>query len=398
MRRLRPLTGKRRDSIHSLLSSAAVSNAISILPLPLQQTVIDDRSLLTVPWTQTFQGIEEAIEAPTYLEGLHTDRLDPDSDPAGFRLGAFFWEKDRTVLYQSRIVALIDPAHPTDPPVPTPCWVYVSGTMSAALASRPTDLHKPSWTYHGDDTGFRFHATDTGQDYQWNGTAWVDVSLYHWATYGTHAQRLSVSTATLGDGTLWCETDRRNAMYQLQGGVWHYIAGTMYGTMSPDQRPTDLGVNDGGFEFRSTDLPARQFLWSQTAWVEVTPPTGDVQIATGTTTVTLTTVAQDVGVSLTLNRAGRYYLHAVFDLRGQGAGDAGQILIGQLVAGGSILPKLGFLNTGTGALNQNNVSQQWVYTAATSGVLVKLQAFKLGGSGSSTAQSEATLTALWVSA
>jgi hypothetical protein len=51
----------------------------------------------------------------------------------------------------------------------------------------------------------------------------------------------------------------------------------MWGTVSPDQRPTDLGVNDAGFDFRGTDQQ-REFIWSQTAWVEVTPVTGGVNL------------------------------------------------------------------------------------------------------------------------
>jgi hypothetical protein len=94
-------------------------------------------------------------------------------------------------------------------------------------------------------------------------------------TYGFHANR--PDPAVMPDGALYVEWDRPYVMYQNQGGTWHYIGGTMFGTLSPDQRPTDLGTNDAGFEFRSTDPPPaipRQFLWSQTAWVEVTPVRG----------------------------------------------------------------------------------------------------------------------------
>ena len=63
--------------------------------------------------------------------------------------------------------------------------------------------------------------------------------------------------------------DDRGVIYQHQLAVWEYLAGTMWGTFSPDQRPTDLGVHDAGFTFRTTDEPPREFIWSQTAWVEI---------------------------------------------------------------------------------------------------------------------------------
>jgi hypothetical protein len=66
-------------------------------------------------------------------------------------------------------------------------------------------------------------------------------------------------------------------IYQNQNNVWKYLAGTMWGTLSPDQRPTDLGVNDGGFDFRGTDQQ-REFIWSQSAWIEVTPVTGALNL------------------------------------------------------------------------------------------------------------------------
>jgi hypothetical protein len=94
-------------------------------------------------------------------------------------------------------------------------------------------------------------------------------------TYGFHANR--PDPAVMPDGALYVEWDRPFVVYQVQGGVWHYIAGTMFGTLSPDQRPTDLGANDAGFDFRGTDQQ-REFIWSQTAWVEVTPVTGALNL------------------------------------------------------------------------------------------------------------------------
>lgn len=76
------------------------------------------------------------------------------------------------------------------------------------------------------------------------------------------------------DGAIYVDSDR-GVIYQNQGGEWRYIAGTMYGTLAPDQRPDDLGVNDGGFDFRVTDPDAankgREFIWSGAEWIETTP-------------------------------------------------------------------------------------------------------------------------------
>lgn len=349
-------------------------------PIPLQQVVVDDRQLLTVPWTSFFRWILD-VGSRVFLQGTHAARLEEKNDPANYRPGTWYWETDREVLYQVRVVA------------GQPQWVYVLGTMSGTRSpdQRPTDLGEF-------DAGFQFAATDTGQIYAWDGSAWVDITNYPYAVYGTHAARVAQNVSLMADGALWCETDRNNVLYQLQGGIWWYVSGTMYGTMSPDQRPTDLGVHEGGFDFRSTDLPARQFLWSQTAWVEVTAQTGDIQIAYGTAGVTLTTTAQDLpGLSITLNRTGKYLITGVFDLRGD-TGDAAHLLIGQLVANGTVQPKLGFMSTGSGGANKGSVTQQWGYVAATTGIAIKLQAWKDGGSGSSAAQGESTLTALWVSA
>ena len=95
------------------------------------------------------------------------------------------------------------------------------------------------------------------------------ASLGGLVTYGSHAERPDPQFGI--DGALYVEWDRGSVIYQNQGGVWLYLAGTMWGTIVPHQRPTDLGATDAGFDFRSTDLPAREFIWSGTVWVETTP-------------------------------------------------------------------------------------------------------------------------------
>ena len=92
-------------------------------------------------------------------------------------------------------------------------------------------------------------------------------------TYGNSGDRLDASLAP--DGAIYIEEDRSGVIYQNQGGEWHYVAGTMYGTISPDERSANLGANDAGFEFRSIDtnplLGGHYWIWSGSAWIETTP-------------------------------------------------------------------------------------------------------------------------------
>ena len=188
------------------LSPDAVSNALPIPPLPLQQRVTDERHLLTVPWVLFLQGMEQTIATPDYLEGRHADRKDPESNPANFNVGTLFYESDRKVLYQVRMVKLIDPAHPTDPAVAVACWVYVSGTMRNTLANKPTDLG-PTWTNRSDDTGFLFYGTDYTHTWRWTGTAW------EYAPGDRASGEIAWFTADPGTGWKLCNgssTDRSN--------------------------------------------------------------------------------------------------------------------------------------------------------------------------------------------
>lgn len=144
-------------------------------------------------------------------------------------------------------------------------WKYRAGTMFGTLSpdQRPTDLGV-------NDAGFQFRSVDsdpllTAREFLWSQSAWIEITP---VLYGAHAAR-PVSAAAPAR-CLYVETDRGNVLYQNQNGVWHYLAGTMFGTLSPDQRPTDLGVNDVGFNFRTSVPPAREFIWSQSAWIETT--------------------------------------------------------------------------------------------------------------------------------
>jgi hypothetical protein len=270
-------------------------------------------------------------------------------------------------------------------------WVYIAGIMYGTLVpdQRPADLGPAA------DAGFQFRTTtDPARAFTWNGGQWVETTPIR---YGTHAERLAETIANLVSGMLWMETDRGSVIYQNQGGTWLFLSGTMWDTMSPDHRPTDLGVHDAGFDYRTTDPPAREFIWNQTAWVEITQSQpGDVQQSGSSASLTLTTTPTVIpGATLTLNRAGRYLITGNFVFLV--VNDPSQGLRGNLLAGGVQL------GGGTLVAQTNNntfaaVSQQWVYAAAGAGVVVSLLANKDGGTGTSTAFAPATsITALWVS-
>jgi len=207
-------------------------------------------------WYMFWQNLAAQLNANTHdIEGLgdlvtygnHADRPDPGPWPDG----ALYVEQDRgSVLYQNQ----------------GGTWVYIAGIMYGTLApdQRPADLGPAA------DAGFQFRTTtDPARAFAWNGGQWVETTP---TRYGTHAERLAETIADLVSGMLWMETDRGDVSYQNQGGVWQYITGTMYGTLSPDQRPTDLtAAQDAGFQFRTNVDPARAFAWSGGSWIETTP-------------------------------------------------------------------------------------------------------------------------------
>ena len=201
--------------------------------------------------TRSGQLLLEQLQPPTTIYGPHSSRPDPSNTANG----AVYIETDRGSIYQNW----------------NGVWQFITGTMWATLNpdQRPTDLGI-------NDGGFDFRTTDDpAREFIWSQTEWIEATPVR---YGTHAARLAVVVATVIDQLLWVETDR-GAIYQLQNATtWQYLAGTMWGTMVPDQRPTDLGTHDAGFDFRSTDLPAREFIWSQTAWAEVTSISGGANL------------------------------------------------------------------------------------------------------------------------
>lgn len=200
--------------------------------------------------TRSGQLLLQQLQASDALQGTHNGRPAPGDAPDG----ALYVESDRTVLYSN-----INGA-----------WHYIGGTMWGTINpdQRPTDLGV-------NDAGFDFRTVDQpAREFIWSQAYWVEVTPVR---FGTHAQRLAVDVTRVIEQMLWVETDR-TVLYQLMlvsgsTPVWQYIAGTMWGTLSPDQRPADLGTHDAGFDFRGTDQQ-REFIWSQGAWIEVTPIAG----------------------------------------------------------------------------------------------------------------------------
>ena len=203
--------------------------------------------------TRSGQLLLEQLQPSTTIEGTHADRPDPSTVPDG----SIYVEFDRGVLYYNE----------------NGTWQYIAGTMYALLNpdQRPADLGP-------NDAGFEFRSIDSDPNYAprqflWSQSEWVETTM---VLYGTHALRPPANEQT-PPRTIYVESDR-GAIYQHQASVWQYIAGTMWGTMIPDTRPTDLGTHDAGFDFRSTDAPPREFIWSQTAWVETTSISGAVNL------------------------------------------------------------------------------------------------------------------------
>jgi hypothetical protein len=190
--------------------------------------------------TRSGQALLEQLQATSTAFGPHANTPTPDEMPDG----ALYVESDRGVIYSNQ----------------NGVWQYVAGTMWGTLSpdQRPVDLGV-------NDAGFDFRATDVAREWLWSQSEWIEVTEVQ---YGIHAARPNPSTIVAG--SLYVESDRGGVIYQVQAEIWTYLAGTMFGTLSPDQRPTDLGADDGGFTFRGTDQQ-REFIWSQTAWIEVTP-------------------------------------------------------------------------------------------------------------------------------
>jgi hypothetical protein len=218
-------------------------------------------------------GAQANSNAKLVTQGTHADRPTATDSPDG----AIYVETDRGAIYQAR----------------NGVWQYLAGTMWGTVTpdERPTDLGV-------NDGGFDFRGTDDAREFIWSQTQWIEVTEVR---YGTHAGR--PNPLDVVNGALYVEFDRGGAIYQNQNNVWKYLAGTMWGTLSPDQRPSDLGVDDGGFDFRATDQQ-REFIWSQTVWVEVTPVTGALNLTHPNVVTKVGTAGQIVEGGITDQSAG----------------------------------------------------------------------------------------------
>lgn len=316
-------------------------------------------------------GDQANSNALLVTQGSHAQR----PDAGGMPDGALYVESDRGSIYQ----------------VQNGAWRYVAGTMWGTITpdQRPTDLG-----VH--DGGFDFRCTDVVREFMWSQTKWIEVTS---VIYGIHSGRPNPSTIV--DGSLYVENDRGSVTYQEQAGAWKYLSGTMWGTLSPDQRPTDLGANDVGFDFRTNVNPPREFLWSGSAWVEVPAQYADVQQAAASANLTLSsTITAVPGASLTLNRAGRYLITGTFCFGAVGSGDAVAGLRGKLFAAGVDQGGLLLVTSSNPVPTQYLMAtQQWIYQAGAASASVNLSAYKdAGGTGSSIVQGGATtITALWIS-
>jgi hypothetical protein len=320
-------------------------------------------------WNQL--SVQTNSNAKLAVEGTHDDRPEPEDMPGG----AIYIESDRGVIYQQQGGS----------------WVYVAGMMYGTLApdQRPDDLAEF-------DGGFPFRASDTdpanrGRDFVWSGTGWVEITPVR---YGTHANRPAPAVAPAR--ALYIEIDRSSVLYQSQAsGIWEFVAGTMWGTLVPDQRPTDLGTHDAGFTFRTTVNPPRQFIWSGTAWVETTPAL-TAYFAYGSGSAAITVAGATIpGASVTVVQAGQFLIRAGFYAQQAGAGDAGQFLQGVLLVNG--LPQTPTADSSLAPGEAVISTQQWFLTLA-AGATLSLQMKKTGGTGSSTAYgANSSISALFIS-
>lgn len=310
--------------------------------------------------------------------GTAGDRPDPSTMPDG----ALYAETDRSgVIYQNQ----------------GGVWVYLTGTMWGTLNpdARPTDLGPV-------DSGFDFRATDQpAQEFIWNGGQWVEVTPNR---FGVHADRIALNVAYVAEGTIWVETDRSQVIYQLEdaGGptpaqAWVYCAGTMWGTLSPDQRPTDLGPLDSGFVFRTQDQPPREFIWNGGQWVEVTPGGISLQSTPSSGALTLTAgFTQVPGLTLTLARTGDYLVTATIFFTLSGAGDNGAQLAAQLVVGSTFTGWYALFEA-PAAVASATVSQEWRITVTTAPTVISIYGAKSQGTGTSQIGNQCALSALWIS-
>lgn len=86
---------------------------------------------------------------------------------------------------------------------------------------------------------------------------------------GAHADRVGLNAGAVPASGIFVETDR-NAVYQARlqnktDPAWVLVLATMSGPLAG--LPADLGPNDAGFIYNSTD--AASYRWDGTAWATI---------------------------------------------------------------------------------------------------------------------------------
>ena len=123
--------------------------------------------------------------------------------------------------------------------------------------------------------------------------------------------------------------------------------------------------------------------------------------AAATSSLTLTGALQDIpGATITLSRAGTYLIIGQFEFQVIGT-DTGAQLVGTLSGPGTIVKgDSAFEAVPTAGVDQN-ISAFWIYTASGAADIIKLQGYKVGGTGTSAiaggAGTQTFIFAVWVS-
>jgi hypothetical protein len=117
--------------------------------------------------------------------------------------------------------------------------------------------------------GSLYYETDTGLTYIAKSVSGVGTWIYASGVYqDTYANRPTVTESD--NGLPFYATDQ-NVLYVVEAGSWIWLAGIMFGTITPDQRPT-LAAGDIGFRFFALDATIlREQYWTGTVWAYVTP-------------------------------------------------------------------------------------------------------------------------------
>ena len=119
---------------------------------------------------------------------------------------------------------------------------------------------------------------------------------------------------------------------------------------------------------------------------------GEVLIGVATFGLLFTTSHQDIpGATVTLPTSGTWAVTGVFDIQSIGTGDDNQVATGVLDVDGTVKSQQAIYHLrGTAPIRRATVSQMWSVVAVSPGVVLKLRARKLGGTGTSKANATHT--------